>query len=155
MTNRLIVAGLLVLGACQPTPSPAIANPARVTAIDAWCRPTPNGAMAGACYVTFQTDADDRLLGGSTPAAAALQLHEMSTQDGVMKMGEIEGGLPLPAGQVTHLAPGGAHLMLTGLAAPLTEGASISLTLHFADAPDVTVQALVRQPVTGESVTAH
>ena len=156
MTRRLIAAGLLGLGACQPAPSPPVADtPAKVTAVDAWCRPTPNGARAGACYVTFLADADDRFLGGSTPAATALQVHEMSTEGGVMKMGEVEGGLPLPAGRATHLAPGGAHLMLIGLATPLTEGAGIPLTFSFAAAPDMTVRAAVRQPVTSENTTAR
>ncbi|MFA4939844.1 copper chaperone PCu(A)C [Brevundimonas sp.] len=123
-----------------------VATAAVVVASGAWCRPSPNGAKAGGCYVTLKAAANDRLTGGSTPAAGSLQVHEMKMEGGMMKMAELKQGLPLPAGQAVALAPGGNHLMLIGLTAPLVEGATVPLTLQFASAPAVTVQAAVRQP---------
>ena len=147
-----LAAAALSLAACnpsEPAKAPAAETPtatAAVTATDAWCRPSPNGAKAGGCYVTLTAATDDRLTGGSTPRAGSLQVHEMKTENGMMKMAELTAGLPLPAGQAVALAPGGNHLMLIGLTAPLVAGETMPLTLQFASAPAITVQAQVRQP---------
>ncbi|MDQ1193263.1 copper(I)-binding protein [Brevundimonas vesicularis] len=147
-----LAAAALSLAACnpsEPAKAPAAQTPtatAAVTATDAWCRPSPNGAKAGGCYVTLTAATDDRLTGGSTPRAASLQVHEMKTENGMMKMAELTAGLPLPAGQAVALAPGGNHLMLIGLTAPLVAGETVPLTFQFASAPAITVQAQVRQP---------
>ena len=144
----LLIAALTGLAACSPASDPA-ADPAPVASVvaaDAWCRPSPNGAKAGGCYVTLTAATDDRLTGGSTPQAGLLQVHEMKTENGMMTMGEMAQGLPLPAGEAVTLAPGGAHLMLMDLAAPMVAGETVPLTLNFADAAPVTVQAKVRYP---------
>lgn len=147
-----LAAAALSLAACnpsEPAKAPAAETPtatAAVTATDAWCRPSPNGAKAGGCYVTLTAATDDRLMGGSTPRAGSLQVHEMKTENGMMKMAELTAGLPLPADQAVALAPGGNHLMLIGLTAPLVAGETVPLTLQFASAPAITVQAQVRQP---------
>jgi len=158
------LAPILVLAACNSPadkPAPAAeaqteAQTASVTPADAWCRPSPNGAKAGGCYVTLTAATDDRLTGGATPRAAELQVHEMKTENGMMKMAQLTEGLPLPAGQAVGLAPGGNHLMLIGLTAPLVAGETVPLTLKFASAPEVTVQAAVRQPaMAGMDHSAH
>lgn len=157
-----LAAAALSLTACnpsEPAKAPAAETPtatAAVTATDAWCRPSPNGAKAGGCYVTLTAATDDRLTGGSTPRAGSLQVHEMKTENGMMKMAELTAGLPLPAGQAVALAPGGNHLMLIGLTAPLVAGETVPLTFQFASAPAITVQAQVRQPaMDGMDHAAH
>ena len=157
-----LAAAALSLAACnpsEPAKAPAAETPtatAAVTATDAWCRPSPNGAKAGGCYVTLTAATDDRLTGGSTPRAGSLQVHEMKTENGMMKMAELTAGLPLPAGQAVALAPGGNHLMLIGLTAPLIAGETVPLTFQFASAPAITVQAQVRQPaMEGMDHAAH
>lgn len=163
-SSPLIAAALsLGLSACQPadqtstrttTGKDSVRSSVEIT--DAWCRPTPNGARAGACYLTLKASGDDRLVGVATPAAEMAQVHDMTMEDGIMRMNEMAGGLPLAAGQVVTLAPGGRHLMLTGLAAPLAPGEQIPLTLTFAQAPAMPVQATVRQPTTtGEDDAGH
>lgn len=161
MRTPVILAAVgLALTACKapagkPAPT-AETQAAAVAAADAWCRPSPNGAKAGGCYVTLTAATDDRLTGGSSPRAAELQVHEMKTENGMMKMARLTEGLPLPAGQDVALAPGGNHLMLIGLTAPLVAGETVPLTLKFASAPEVTVQAAVRQPaVAGMDHDAH
>jgi copper(I)-binding protein len=62
---------------------------------------------------------------------------------GMMEMREV-GRIPLPAGETVELKPGGLHIMLLELAAPLTEGSTVELTLEFERAPTQTVQAEVR-----------
>lgn len=111
-----------------------------------WCRPSPTGAEVGACYLTIRSSGDNRVTGVATPLAADAQIHDMVMDDGVMTMTELTDGLPLAADQTVALAPGGKHLMLLGLTAPLVEGTAIPLTLTFSDTPAMTVQASVRQP---------
>lgn len=157
-----LAAAALSLAACdpsEPAKAPAAQTPtatAAVSATDAWCRPSPNGAKAGGCYVTLTAATDDKLTDGSTPRAGSLQVHEMKTENGMMKMAELTAGLPLPAGQAVALAPGGNHLMLIGLTAPLVDGETVPLTFQFASAPTITVQAQVRQPaMDGMDHAAH
>jgi periplasmic copper chaperone A len=134
---------LLLLAACgSPAPPPAAS---RVEAADAWCRATPNGARTGGCFVTLTAvGGDDRLVSVSTDRAATAQIHEMSMEGGMMRMAELPDGLALPVGQAQALKPGGDHIMLIGLAGPLVAGETVSLTLTFAHAPQVGVQAEVR-----------
>ena len=154
--TRFLIATLALVGlaACQPgepvaTKTTVDTDGTRnvITATAAWCRPTPNGAQTGACYLTLQSSAGDRLTGVATPVSTATQIHTMSMEDGVMRMSEMAGGLPLPSGQPVTLAPGGVHLMLVGLTAPLVAGQTVPLTLGFEKSPAMTVQAEVRQPV--------
>ncbi len=161
-TKLALAAAALSLAACnpsEPAKAPAAETPtatAAVSVTDAWCRPSPNGAKAGGCYVTLTAATDDRLMGGSTPRAGSLQVHEMKTENGMMKMAELTAGLPLPAGQAVALAPGGNHLMLIGLTAPLIAGETVPLTFQFASAPAITVQAQGRQPaMEGMDHAAH
>src|SRR5262249_33727070 len=63
-----------------------------------------------------------RLVGGSLPIAAAVEVHAMSMTDGVMKMRKLETGLEIKPGQTVELKPGGYHLMFTGLRQALQQG---------------------------------
>lgn len=148
-TLILSALGALSLAACgQPAEKPAetAATPGTVTVSDAWCRPTPNGAKVGGCYVTLTSGSDDRLVSVSTALAESAQVHEMKTENGVMSMGELSDGLPLPAGQKVELKPGSTHIMLMGLRDPLVDGAIASFTLTFEKAPAIGVHAAVKQP---------
>lgn len=74
------------------------------------------------------------IVGGSSPAAASVQVHTMAKQpDGSMKMTEKKGGLTVPAGGSAVLAPGADHVMLLGLRAPLANGEDVSLVMLTAD----------------------
>ncbi|MFC5371496.1 copper chaperone PCu(A)C [Brevundimonas faecalis] len=149
LTLTGLSAATLVLAACgQPTekPAEAVAAPGTVTVADAWCRPTPNGAKVGGCYVTLTAGSDDRLLSVSTALAESAQIHEMKMENGVMSMGELKDGLPLPAGQKVELKPGSTHVMLMGLRDPLVDGGVASFTLTFEKAPAIGVHAAVKQP---------
>lgn len=150
MKHLLAALPLLALTACgQPAEKPAetsVAAPGTVTVADAWCRPTPNGAKVGGCYATLTAGSDDRLVSVSTAMAQSAQVHEMKTENGVMSMGHLPDGLPLPAGQKVELKPGGTHIMLMGLRDPLVDGGIASFTLTFEKAPPIGVHAAVKQP---------
>lgn len=142
-----LAAGALLAGCSQPEPDAPNAGAAiGARTGEVLCRPTPNGRDVTACYLTLSSAVDDRLVSVSSPDAATAEIHEMKTEDGVMKMRELEDGLPLPAGQTVRLQPGGDHIMLFGLDRPLAPGDTVSLTLTFEKAEPLGVRATVAQP---------
>lgn len=146
--KRLVAPALLLLAAaCSPEPSAPAEGPAiGAGAAEVLCRPTPNGRDVTACYLTLTSSIDDRLVAVSSPDAAKGELHEMTTEDGIMRMRELPNGLALPAGQAVRLQPGGDHIMLMGLTRPLAAGDTVSLTLTFEHAEPQGVRATVAQP---------
>ena len=121
-----------------------------------WARPTLPGQSAGGAYLSVTNNgvAPDRLLGGSSPAAERVEVHEMRMDGDVMRMRELP-ALELPAGKTVPLAPGGLHLMLNGLKAPLKIGDKLPLKLRFEKAGEIEVLLHVEnQPATAAD-TAH
>lgn len=108
---------------------------------NAWARATPGGAQVGGGYLTIENTGKnaDKLLGGSTPAAAKVEVHDMAMKDGVMTMRPTTQGLAIPPGKSVTLAPGGYHLMLMNLKGPLKEGGRVPVTLQFENAGKVDV----------------
>lgn len=107
----------------------------------AWSRATPGGAKVGGGFFTIENKgtAPDQLLGASADVAAKVEIHEMATVDGVMKMRELEKGLAIEPGKTVKLAPGGYHLMLMDLKSPLKQGDKVPVTLEFQKAGKVQV----------------
>jgi periplasmic copper chaperone A len=107
----------------------------------AWSRATPGGAKVGGGYLIIENKGAtaDKLIGGSSPVAGKVEVHEMAMNNGVMTMRLLKDGLPIPAGQSVKLAPGGYHVMLMDLKAPLKKGDKIPVTLKFEKAGDVKV----------------
>jgi copper(I)-binding protein len=107
----------------------------------AWSRATPGGAKIGAGYLTIENkgSAMDRLVGVSADIAGKIEVHEMASHDGVMKMRPIEKGLTIDPGKTVKLAPGGYHLMMMDLKSPLKQGDKVPLTLEFEKAGKVQV----------------
>ena len=110
----------------------------------AWARATPPGAKVGAAYVTIANGGglDDRLVAAASPAAAKVTVHATAEESGVATMRPLRAPV-LPAGETLVMRPGGTHLMLTGLSAPLREGDTVELALTFEKAGALTVEAIV------------
>lgn len=94
-----------------------------------------------AVYLTVRNDgADaDRLIAAKGEIAAAVELHTSSDASGAMQMRPVD-AIEIPAGQTVSLKPGGAHIMLIGLTAKLTENGMVPLTLVFEKAGEVQVE---------------
>ena len=107
----------------------------------AWSRATPGGAKVGGGYLTIENKgtAPDRLIGVSSDAAGKVEVHEMTMSNGVMTMRPLEKGLAIEPGKTVRLAPGGYHLMLMDLKAPLKQGEKLPITLDFEKAGKVQV----------------
>ena len=63
-----------------------------------------------------------------------------------MRMRQVEGGIPVPAGGTVTLAPGGFHIMLIGLKAPLHAGQGYDVTLDFRHAGPMTITGTAVKP---------
>ena len=116
---------------------------AQVRIEDSWARATAPGAKVGAGYMKITSGAADRLVGASTPAAQRVELHVTMKEGDVMRMREVK-AYDIPAKGGFELKPGGAHLMLVDLKAPLKEGTKVPLTLRFEKAGEVKVELQVR-----------
>lgn len=137
INRRLICAALL---SCVLLPA-ARAEQTNVAVTQAWIRATPGGARVAGGYLVIENKGPvaDKLLSASTAAARKIEIHEMAITDGVMTMRPVEGGLPIAAGSTVKFAPGGLHLMIVGLAAPLLRGDKVPVNLTFEKAGDIAV----------------
>ncbi len=136
--SALALALVSGIGACTTS--------AAVTVTDAWVRATPPGAASSAGYAVISNLSanDDTLVGITTPSAAAVMLHDTSTDASGMTAMTSMSRLPLKAGSSVALVPGGRHLMLDGLRGGLTAGSIVELDLIFEHAGTVVVRAVVR-----------
>ena len=110
-----------------------------------WARATPKGASVGAGYLTITNTgkSSDRLLSGTTDVAQRFEVHEMTMDNGMMKMRPLPNGLEIKPGQTVTLQPGGYHVMFVGLKQPLVKGEHLNATLTFEKAGKVKVYFLV------------
>jgi len=105
-----------------------------------WARATAGGTANGAAYLTLANGgaSADRLVGVASSIAAKVELHTHLMDGGVMKMRPVE-GIDIEPGAPIELKPGGLHVMLIGLTAPLKDGDTFPLELTFQKAGKVTV----------------
>jgi copper(I)-binding protein len=140
MIRHLLLPALLVLAACGQQESP------QIELQNAWARPTV-GAAPAAVYVTIdnKSSTDDRLTGAFSDHAAMAMVHQNEFVDGVSKM-RMAGEINIPAGEKIEMTPGGTHIMLEGLRAPLKTGDDFDLVLRFKESGDKTVKVTVLKP---------
>jgi copper(I)-binding protein len=140
--KSILLAVLLAIGAIAG----AAAQSTTVEVQHPWARATPAGAKTAALYMTLVNHgpADDRLLSVTTPVAGKAEVHSTTTENGVTRM-RPAGALTVAPGIPTELKPGGYHVMLMDLKAPLVAGQSVSLTLTFEKAGQVNATAAVEK----------
>ncbi len=108
-----------------------------VTVTDAWARATVQGQKATGAFMKITAKDNAKLVSASSPAAGVVEIHEMKMEKDVMKMAALPNGLELPAGKPVELKPGGYHVMLMDLKAPLAKDSTVPLTLTVQDAKGV------------------
>lgn len=138
--SKWISALLLLAG------SASVAATDAVQISNAWARATAPGQEVGAAYMTLKSATPLQVTRAEATVADAVEIHEMSMKDGVMKMRMME-VLDLPAGKEVHLEPGGFHFMLFDLKEPLKAGSSFDLVLNIKDAQGKTSKQTVKVPV--------
>lgn len=116
-----------------------------LTITDPWVKAAEEGMTSAFGTLRNGTDGDLVLIGARTSASAHVELHETSSDgSGGMSMQEKEGGFPLPAGEELVLEPGGNHLMLMELTAPLLPGDQVEVILEFEDGTEHPFTATVK-----------
>jgi copper(I)-binding protein len=106
-----------------------------VTVADAWVRATVAAQRATGAFLKLTVQgADATLIAVTSPVAGVTQIHEMAMSEGVMRMREVTGGVPLKAGQIFELKPGGYHIMMMDLKQPVKAGDRVLLSLTFKQA---------------------
>ena len=103
---------------------------ADVSVAEPWVRATIPAQKATGAFMQLKSDADARLVSVASPVAGVVEIHEMVMDKDVMKMNPVS-GLDLPAGQAVELKPGGYHVMLMDLKAPLKANTTVPLVLTF------------------------
>ena len=100
----------------------------------------------GYVAITNHGNSDDTLVAISASFAKRVELHEMTHENGVMKMRWRGDGIGIPAGETVLLKPGGLHIMFMGLTETLQPGAMREINLEFASGHKMTVPAMVLKP---------
>lgn len=137
---------LVFLACCFLLPTPVRAEILQLES--PWARSTAPQAKMGAIYLRIVNGGpDDQLVRAQVDPSVAntVSIHEMKQDErGMMHMAELAAGLRVPGGDSVVLAPGGIHLMLEGLKAPLQIGQVFELTLTFAKAGVIRVSVPVK-----------
>jgi hypothetical protein len=157
----VLAAGALTLAACGDDDG---GSGVGLKVANAWARQSPAATTLGAAYMDLTSEKDDALVGASVDASIAgkVEIHEMVMADsssttmggmtettmgpmtGEMVMREVD-KIDLPAGQTVSLEPGGYHVMLIDLVAPLTVGQKFDVTLRLESGATVTTEVEVRE----------
>jgi copper(I)-binding protein len=126
--------------------SPLDKNNAAFVVEEPYLRSSMPSASTAAAFMVLrnQTGADDRLIAARSELSGRIELHRHSEDaNGVMRMGQIDGGVPLPDGAAHAFARGGDHLMFMDLEAPLEQGQLVPVTLVFEQAGEVEIVVAV------------
>jgi copper(I)-binding protein len=144
---RRLLAPALLLAAAAAMPAwaqaPATA-PDGIAIEQPWTRAAIQGGTGGV-FLTIRNagTAPDRLVSASSPLPRVTELHTTLRDGDVMRMQQVQ-SIEVPAGGSVALQPGGLHLMLIGLSAPLRPGESVPVTLTFEKAGAITVSVPVQ-----------
>ena len=109
-----------------------------LTVADGWARETPPGKSMTAAYGRLQNSGDEALVvtGVSAEVAAHSSLHETRIERDRTTMRPVS-NLTIAPGEEVELAPGGMHVMLMKLDAPLVEGESIDICFKLENNEDM------------------
>jgi len=143
MFNRFI----LLLAAGVLGAAPAVAHQYELGTLvigHPWSRPTAPGMPMGVAYLSITNNGKtaDALVAASSPAAARVEFHKTTLADGMARMRPLT-EIAIAPGATVKVEPGGIHLMLVDLKAPLEPGKSVSLVLEFRVAGKITVELSV------------
>ncbi len=119
--------------------------------IHPWTRqPLPAAKVAGGFFaIVNHGKTDDRLVKATATISDNVQIHEMTMDNGVMKMNELKDGLVIPAGGTVELKPGSFHIMFMDIKERPVEGTAFEGTLTFEKAGSVDVDYEVEAPDAG------
>lgn len=140
-----IAIAVLICGLAGLLRAEATATVGAVAIHDPWARASLGQTGTSAVYMTLETSGEegDRLIAAATPVARSAELHTHVMEGGVARMRPVA-AIEIAPGEPAVLAPGGVHIMLTGLSEKLVEGNTVPLSLTFEHAGTVELEVPVR-----------
>lgn len=110
-----------------------------------WSRAMPATSPTAGVFMTINNTGKDadKLVSATSPQAGKIEMHTHVNDNGVMRMREVAGGITVPAGEATKLAPGGLHVMLFDIKQQAKVGDKFPLVLKFEKAGEVKVDVKV------------
>ena len=145
------VSVVALMGACgsgEPAPSE---TDRQVAVTDAWARSPMSDTAAVYFVVTNEGAEADRLIEAVADVEGTVSIHETTMEGGVAEMQPVD-GVDILAGETVTFEPGGYHVMIEEMTAPLEVGSTISVTLVFDLAGEIVVDAEVREFVEEEGM---
>ena len=145
-----VLLGSALAAACSGRP----ATPrGPLTVRNAWARPADSGATGGAYVTLTNTDTVSlTLTGWYTPLAAQTDVHETMQMEGMVHM-MPRTDITLQRDSSLVMAPGGVHVMLTGLTRALRTGDTIPLTVTLREGRTVSIAVPIAVPVRDAGIT--
>jgi periplasmic copper chaperone A len=116
------------LGAALGLPLAVLAQSVEVK--DAWVRGTVPAQKGTGAFMEITAKTAVRLVQAESPVAQSVELHNMTMDKGVMRMGPVD-SIDVPAGKTVKLASGGYHVMFIGLNRQMKPGERVPLKLTF------------------------
>jgi hypothetical protein len=147
-----ILAVVLAVAACAPEETPVAAAPCPVAGAVSiegpWLRAQPDqGAMSAAYFTLCNGGANPISLASlSASVAGMVEAHETVTDPSGRKLMRPLEGLSIAPGERVVFQPGGSHLMLMDLKAPIAAGDVATITIGFSDGSSVSVDAVAKSP---------
>ena len=119
-----------------------------VTVDEPYVRLAPPNAPATGAFMVIKNagDKDVKVVKADNPASKVTELHTHLNENGVMKMRPVA-AIDVKSKGEAVLKPGGLHVMMINLNAPMKEGDVVPITLTFDDGSSKKVDAKVMKPV--------
>lgn len=121
-----------------------------------YVRAVPPGQPNSAAFMMLKNNSakEVSLIRAQSGVAEAVELHTHTMDQGVMKMRRVP-EIRIPGNGMTHLKPGGFHVMLIGLKQNLFEGQKVSVKLYFSNGSMAIVEMPIRKVLVGMKKMAH
>jgi len=143
----LAAASALVACSTADAPGPDASTAPQADSVvvaDAWIKAAEDGMTAAFGTIANEGDEAVRIVAVESTAATAMELHEtVEDGSGQMIMREVD-GFDIEPGASMALEPGGDHLMVMGMTAPIVAGDDVVMTLTFDDGSTLDVTATAR-----------
>lgn len=129
---------------------------AHISVTNATVRLLPPGLPNTAAYFTIENDTNEDifLVDAKAEIVNSAELHNHISDGDVMRM-EKQEKVKVPAGGNIRFQPGGLHVMLFGLKAPLQEGQNVSLSVETEKGTVIGFDAKVVMPGQESNGTHH
>jgi len=128
----------------------------QISVQDPYVRLAPPNAPATGAFMVIKNngDKDVKVVKADNPASKVTELHTHLNEGGVMKMRPVP-AIDIKAKGEAVLKPGGLHVMMIDLKAPMKEGDVVPITLTFDDGSSKQVDAKIVRPMPAAMPMEH